>query len=817
MPASIFRRNYTHFIELGYSPLARFKNGDRDSWPKAWSDYCQAVADIETLKKWAAIPGAMIALACGFGGLVVIDVDTDEIIIKARILKALPHCRMARFGSKGFALFARYEGPGECRFSNIYSGEGITKKPLIEVKGLGQNITVPPSIHAKTGQEYYWLNPETGDKTKERPALAELPIFTDDDLRRLRDAVKQWTTPPRPIASHTPRPDSFLAKAKTDTLLRKRYSGYYQAALRNAQTALSNAREGRPTMLFRSVCALGAGVHHDFIPRVEFESVFLNACATNGLMGREGRHAILATINSGIRCSVNDDLPDIGETISKKRTKRQGNGFDRHENGSGGSNGSGGGHDIDEGDGPKPKPNEDEDGEIVLTESEISHVFASENAETVRYVEKWNKWALFDGKVWQTTGHSLAYNRIHKLVRRISLSAKKRLKTVEKNSFVSGAVNLARYHDRILASPDQWDANRWLLNTPGGIYDLRTGACRPARPDDYCMMITGVAPDPNCPTDNWLEFLNTISNEDQDWINYMQRVFGYLQTGSVREHALFFGWGTGTNGKGTLVQALAGIMGDYCSSAPVELFMASKVDRHPTELARLQFTRAVTCGETHRHRRWDDTKIKALTGGDKITARFMRQDDFEFWPQFKLFISGNYKPRIQSPDEAMRRRMNLVPFSVTIPDEQKDLDLFEKKLKPELPGILSWAIRGAREWFEEGLKPPELVRNATREYLSEEDSYAIWLSDCTERKSARSWTNSTALFDCWRAWAERRNEDVGTSKALSTYLKDHAEELKIKEKRKPNGRGFSGIAIKEGWQSQPEFELDREENDDLGF
>jgi putative DNA primase/helicase len=407
---------------------------------------------------------------------------------------------------------------------------------------------------------------------------------------------------------------------------------------------------------------------------------------------------------------------------------------------------------------------------------------------------------------------------MHDFCRDLSLGAKKRIKSLEKHSFVSSATNFARADKRISASVDQWDENDWMLNTPGGIYDLRTGEHRPARPSDYCMMITGIAPDPFCPITHWLEFLNTISGENQDWIDYMQRASGYFLTGITREHALHFGWGTGTNGKGTMIRVLAAMMGDYHSNASVEMFMSSKVDRHSTELARLRYARLVTCSETHQGRRWDDAKIKALSGGDKITARFMRQDDFEFWPKFKIFISGNHKPKIETPDAAMRRRMNLIPFNITIPDDELDTDLFVKKLEPELPGILDWSIKGARWWYEEGLNPPDIIRASTTEYLSDEDSYAIWLSECTERQDSCSWTNSTALFDNWKMWAERANEYPGSSRLLSQYLKDHAKELGVQYHRRTNGgRGFRGITIKR--EVAPEFDFIRGHNDteDLGF
>jgi putative DNA primase/helicase len=188
-------------------------------------------------------------------------------------------------------------------------------------------------------------------------------------------------------------------------------------------------------------------------------------------------------------------------------------------------------------------------------------------------------------------------------------------------------------------------------------------------------------------------FLSKITNGNAELSEYLARMAGYCLTGSTNEHALFFCYGTGANGKTTLVNAITGCIGDYHRTAPIETFTQSHNDRHPTELAALRGARLVTAVETEEGRRWAESKIKALTGGDAIAARFMRQDFFEYVPQFKLLIAGNHKPGLRSVDEAIRRRFNLVPFTVTIPPEERDEGLPEK-LKAELPGILAWMIRG---------------------------------------------------------------------------------------------------------------------------
>ena len=198
---------------------------------------------------------------------------------------------------------------------------------------------------------------------------------------------------------------------------------------------------------------------------------------------------------------------------------------------------------------------------------------------------------------------------------------------------------------------------------------------------------------------------------------FLQRYIGYCCTGFTTEHVFVFAYGTGANGKSTFINTIARIFGDYATVADMSTFIASNTEHHPTDLAKLRGARLVVAQETQRGRRWDETKIKALTGGDKITARFMRQDFFDFTPTFKLFICGNHKPRLANVDEAMRRRLLLVPFTVQIPPAERDPQLAEK-LEAEWPAILRWCIDGCLEWQRIGLAPPAIVRDATDEYFA---------------------------------------------------------------------------------------------------
>jgi putative DNA primase/helicase len=291
----------------------------------------------------------------------------------------------------------------------------------------------------------------------------------------------------------------------------------------------------------------------------------------------------------------------------------------------------------------------------------------------------------------------------------------------------------------------------------------------------------------------WVKFLDEITGRDQTLQQFLQRVAGYALTGVTSAQALFFLYGTGANGKSVFLSTLAGIFADYHRAAPIDTLTASNTDRHPTELANLVGARLVTAIETEEGRHWSEAKIKALTGGDRIPARFMRQDFFEYTPKFKLMIAGNHKPGLRSVDEAIRRRLNLVPFAVTIPPDQRDPDLAEK-LKDEWPAILQWAAEGCVEWQKSGLAAPGAVTAATDAYLQAQDATAAWIEECCE-VNPNAWERTADLFGSWRDWAERNGEYVGDQR----QFRDRLEGKGIFHRKEPGtGRaGYQGVKLRQ--------------------
>lgn len=414
--------------------------------------------------------------------------------------------------------------------------------------------------------------------------------------------------------------------------------------------------------------------------------------------------------------------------------------------------------------------------------------FTAKHGAHLRYVAAWGKWLQFDGRRWQFDNTLAVFDLARALCRDeatgIDPEEGEKIKSARTVAAVERLAKSDRSH---AATVDQFDTDPWLLNTPDSTVDLRTGTPRSHTASDHLTRITAVSPGGDCPT--WMAFLDRVTAGDADLQAFLQRIMGYALTGSTRDHALFFAHGSGGNGKGVFLNTMTRVLGDYAAVASMETFIATQTDRHPTDLAALRGARLVTAQETEEGRRWAEAKIKALTGGDPITARFMRKDFFTFQPQFKLMIAGNHKPSLHAVDEAIRRRFHLLPFTVSIPAAERDSELPEK-LRAEWGGILAWAVQGCLEWQRIGLQPPAVVREATEKYLSEEDTFATWIEECCEMEPGSRET-SADLFQSWSAWAERNGEKPWTKKRFSQAM----EQRGFEAYRTKDARGHTGLRL----------------------
>jgi P4 family phage/plasmid primase-like protien len=415
------------------------------------------------------------------------------------------------------------------------------------------------------------------------------------------------------------------------------------------------------------------------------------------------------------------------------------------------------------------------------SEDAVGLVVGDLHHHELRYVAQMGQWFRWDGCRWAEDRTIEVFDLIRPYVRAAAFGHKSegQQRAAARAAIVAGVEKFVRSDRRIAAVVGDFDDEPYLLNTPDGIVDLMTGemsGCDPAR---MCTKSTAVGPAaPGTPALRFTQFLMEITGIDADAAekrSYMQRLAGYALVGDNPEEAFFFGAGTGANGKSVFMNTLRGIMADYCVVASSELFLASRMERHPTELAELRGARLVIASELDQGQRWNEARIKSLTGDTHLKGRRMREDFFEYRRSFKPFVVGNYRPNLRNVDEAMRRRMHLVPFTVTIAREQREAGL-TRALEQEWPAILRWAIEGCLEWQRIGLAPPKCITAASEEYMSEQDLIGQWLvDDCQIDRSAE--TSSTELFMAWRDWANRREEYVGTHKYFVGKLQDRGFDL----------------------------------------
>ena len=286
-----------------------------------------------------------------------------------------------------------------------------------------------------------------------------------------------------------------------------------------------------------------------------------------------------------------------------------------------------------------------------------------------------------------------------------------------------------------------------------------------------------------------MQFLHEATNGDRALIDFLQQFAGYALTGDIKEHALLFVYGDGGNGKGVFLNTIASVMADYAVAAAMETFVSSSTDKHPTDLAMLRGARLVYASETEEGRDWAESRIKQMTGGDRIRARFMRQDFFEYLPQFKLLLIGNHQPNLRNIDDAAKRRFNIVPFTHKPPTPDPDL---MTKLHAEWPGILRWLINGCLAWQRVGLVRPPVVTEATAEYFEEQDTIRHWIEERCNTGKGGLWCSSTDLFTSWSSWANAHGEKPGSVKRFIGALR----KLGFKYQRTNTARGFFGIEAK---------------------
>jgi putative DNA primase/helicase len=384
------------------------------------------------------------------------------------------------------------------------------------------------------------------------------------------------------------------------------------------------------------------------------------------------------------------------------------------------------------------------------------------HGQDLRYCHEWSVWLVWDGQVWRKDVTGEVMRRAKATVRAMHFEAAEIEDNKTREAFVSfikrseaGArlkemIRLAESEPGIPVTPQEMDADQHLLNCRNGVLDLRNDELLPHDRDLLCTKLAPVDFHPEAPARRWEAFLLRVLPDD-DLRAFVQRAVGYSLTGSTVEHVLFLLHGNGANGKSTFIETVRAVLGDYAQNAAPDTFLARRAGGIPNDVARLQGARFVSALETGDGRKLDEAFVKQVTGGDRMTARFMRAEFFEFQPVCKVWFATNHKPQVQGTDDGIWRRLRLVPFDQTIPDAERDKKL-AAKLQKELPGVLRWAVDGCQAYREHGLGEAERVAVATAEYRQEMDTFGDFL-DAETVEAPGSWIASEALYHTYLDWA----------------------------------------------------------------
>ncbi|MFA6135238.1 MAG: phage/plasmid primase, P4 family [Phycisphaerae bacterium] len=688
---------------------------------KAWQD--RPRESLEETLVWAA--KGNIGLRTGqTSGVVVIDADEGANLQGLE----LPGTVTASTGGNGIHLYFRCSLP----LGNSSGKLG----PHIDVKADGGQVVFPGSIHPDTGRLYRWATGLSPWETE----LAELPEHIIDLL----------TAPPAPARSSSAPRSSSTRQAKTP------HERYATMALRLELNALYQAQEGtRNDTLNRSAFNLGTLIGGGFLDRTDVEQALLEAAIAVGL----GQHEAEATIRSGIESGIKH--PRQVQTREQAANQVE----------------------------PQPQaiptlPPGQFKLDLYGNADRFMHLFGPD----VHWCEERGKWFVWEGRCWKTDAirevSHLAEVAMRALVREAAGDEDAMKWATRCNKDAKPAremLEVVKHRSAIALSA--LDKQPWLLGVDNGVVDLRTGELLP---HDRQHLITTLSPasyDPDAPCPRWEQFMGEIMAGNVEMVAALQRLAGYFLTGDISVQILPIFYGPGGNGKNVFLDTIMGVMGPHAEEAPDGLVTAKASEEHPTEIADLYGKRLVVASETEENKKLRIGLVKKITGNKFLKGRFMRQDYFQFERTHKTVLVTNNKPVVTESSNAIWRRLRLIPFVVTIPEDQQDRQLTER-LVAEWPGILAWAVRGCLEWQARqcDLEFPQAVREATEEYRNDSDHVADFLAECCEdwrrHPQQNMRTPKERVYLAYCNWCRNVGEDVLTRNALNSRLRQQGFEDK---------------------------------------
>jgi putative DNA primase/helicase len=434
-----------------------------------------------------------------------------------------------------------------------------------------------------------------------------------------------------------------------------------------------------------------------------------------------------------------------------------------------------------------------------LTEVGAAERFARLHGDDVRFDHRRQRWLLWAGHRW-TSDSDAAILRIAIDFARswqreaLDITDRDRREKVitfavrlERRDGLTNMLALARVLKPIADGGDAWDADPWLLGVPNGVVNLRSGDLRPGRREDRITMSAAVPFDPAATCERWDRFVREIFGDDQELVTFARVAIGYSLTGDTAEQCCFMGYGHGSNGKGTLTNTLKYILGDYGWNMPFATLEMRDRAGIPNDVAALAGRRFVVASETNDGARLNEARVKALTGCDPVTARFLHGEYFTFEPVAKFWLSVNHKPVIKDDSHGFWRRLRLIPFL-----QRFDVNpTLADNLRAEASGVLAWAVRGCLEWQRSGLQPPAAVREATTEYERDSDPLAGFLAEACE-VDVNACIGATEIFEHYKQWADRHGLTDRERLTSTMFGRKFAERFEGEHTR--GGKVYQGVA-----------------------
>jgi putative DNA primase/helicase len=516
-----------------------------------------------------------------------------------------------------------------------------------------------------------------------------------------------WSQAPAPL------PESLLEliKEKLEEVRSDAKRKAKEALSKEINTVASTPEGNRNSRLNSSAYYLGRFVYQESLSQEEVEEELVKAAQESGLELEEAIKTVRSGLAAAIEAADRGDLPGV----SKKQP---------------------------------------------LTDLGNAKLLVTTYSDRIRYCPTWKKWLRYDGKRWEPCNDEHTMHLAKQVV--ISIGEKARsvsstaltnwANTSQSRARLEAMVSLSKSEREVLVDTNDFDTDNYLLNCQNGLLDLRTGDLIPHSADQMLLKVAGTTYEPGAQCPQWLEFLKKVMNGDAETILFLQKAVGYSLCGDISEQCLFFLYGDGGNGKSTFLTAISRVLGDYSLKTVAKTFYDRRSSGGANnDIARLFGARLVTSSEMTDYR-LDEGLIKDITGGDKITARYLYREYFEFHPKLKLWMYGNEKPDFRGTDYGIWRRLKMVPFTVRISEEEKDPQLLEK-LTDELPGILNWALEGFREWKANGLGESKAVLSATQDHRAESDTLQTFIDErCVCRDDLEC--SSSDLYNAYKEWAE---------------------------------------------------------------